>query len=393
MKTTKPATTIIEKWQLIIWGLSFLLILTLLFLFIASPLTRFFFGFICLVASYYLSRYLCKADTFFEHNDNILIISRYCKTLNINDSFQINISEIRGFEINEVTRANRALLLYFTNFKYLKLSLTKISDERIIENFLVKVLTRINENSNPLFKSFGAAYWFALKKCLLFLALSMSFLGILIWQHTALGLSIFQAGILITILSIGLWMLIVNKPIKCSYFRFGASYWFSNFLIYLSPLLLFPVYFLSVQREQKPLNLQNPFQVFEKSPTTLYKFNNVNYNPNGVIVANYFFSTNSGRSLKQPVYHYFATPITEIQPILTNGTYQIWLAKYFIQSIYKRDDKEVKTKRALDYQSTAKQNFISLFAHKPVFYKALFNDNKAYQTVRKTHLQQNILLY
>lgn len=385
MKLARPVFTIIEKWQLIIWGLCTALLAGFAILLIDSNSAKFFLAALSIFISYYLSRYFCRASTSFEYLDNnTIVISRYCKTLNISDSFSINIDEVRGFEISEVTRGNRALFLYFIDFNFIKLSLTKIDDELVVENFLTQKLTRISKKSNPFFKKFGSAYWFALKQCIIFLALSIPISCLLIWQHKVLHLSLFIAGVIISLISIMLWIFTVNKPTKRNYFRFAAFYWLSNFMIYLSPLLLFPIYFLAEQRAEKPLNLQNPFEILVKPPATLYELKDVNYNPNEVIISKYFWGSRSGKSLKQSVYHYFATPITEKQPIVTNGLYNIWLSIKFTQSVYKRDDGDVKEAQALNYQSNLKRRFINLFTNKPTFYKALFNDNMAYQTVYKS---------
>ncbi len=68
-----------------------------------------------------------------------------------------------------------------------------------------------------------------------------------------------------------------------------------------------------------------------------------------------------------------------------------WLFLY--QSINKRDHNDVKATQALAYQSTTEKDFIRLFSNKPIFYKALFNDDKAYQTVRKSQYSaQNIMV-
>lgn len=394
MKISESITTIIEKWQLTIWIISSLLVCSFIFVFVSSIPARFLTSTIWLAVSFYISRYFCRASTTFEFNQDILVISLYSKTLNIRENFEIDVTQIRGFEINEVTRANRALILYFTNFKHLKFSLTKISDEVVIKKILTKELTLINKNSNPHFKSFGTAYWFALKKNFLFIALSVLLCGTLIWQHKTMQLSPFKMGIVIAILSTVLWIFAVKRPIKRNHFRFGAFYWLSNFMIYLSPLLLFPVYFLDFQYKEELIKFKSPFQIFDRTASTLYEFNTVNYNPNELIVSDYFFGSTGRRSLKQSVNHYIATPLTYNQPIIINGIYQIWLAKHFRQSIHKRGTNNVKTEKALAYQHTAKKKFIQLFANKPIFYKKIFNDNQAYQAVRKSQssAKYNILL-
>lgn len=394
MKTSKSITTIIEKWQLTIWIISSLLLCSIIFLFVSSVPTRIFSSIIWLAVSFYISRYFCRASTTFEFNQDILIISLYCKTLNINETFEIDITQIRGFEINEVTRGNRALILYFVNFKHLKFSLTKISDELVIKKKLTEELSLIDKNSNPYFKSFSTAYWFALKRTLLFMVINLLLCGTLIWQHKMIQLSPFKTGIVITVLSIALWIFTVKRPIKRKYFRFGAFYWLSNFFIYLSPLLLFPIYFLHVQYKEELIRLKNPYQIFNRISATLYEFDTVNYNPNEVIVSSYFFASTTGRSLKQSVNHYIATPITYNQPITTNGIYEIWLTKHFSQSISKQGGYNIKNEKALTYQYTARNKFIQLLTNKPIFYKATFNDNQAYQTVRKSQssAKYNILL-
>ncbi|WP_461485389.1 hypothetical protein [Pedobacter sp.] len=385
MESARPVFTIIERWQLIIWGICSAVLAGFAILLIDSHSANFFISILSIFICYYLSRYFCRASTAFEYlDDNTITISRYCKTLNINDSFSINIDEIRGYEINQVTRGNRALFLYFIDFNFLKLSLINIDDELVIENFLTQKLTRISEKSNPFFKKFWAAYWFALKRCMMFLALSIPVSCLLIWQHKILYLSPLIAGVIVSLLSVALWIFTVNKPTKHNYFRFAAFYWLSNFMIYLSPLLLFPIYFLVKQRAEKPLNLQNPFEILARPPAALYELKNVNYNPNEVTISKYFWGSRSGKSLKQSVYHYFATPITEKQPIITNGLYNIWLSIHFTQSVYKIDDGDVKEAQALNYQANLKQRFLRLFTKKPTFYKALFNDKKAYQTIYKS---------
>ncbi len=64
----------------------------------------------------------------------------------------------------------------------------------------------------------------------MFLALSIPVSCLLIWQHKILYLSPLIAGVIVSLLSVALWIFTVNKPTKHNYFRFAAFYWLSNFM-------------------------------------------------------------------------------------------------------------------------------------------------------------------
>ena len=152
-------------------------------------------------------------------------------------------------------------------------------------------------------------------------------------------------------------------------------------MIYLSPLALFPIHFIYSGYSEVPLKLTNPYEIKRTAPAGLYKFDTVSYNPQQVIVSDYVYGSRSSRGAKFQVRHYVSTPITGGQPIIENGIYDIWLTKIFKQSMRKRDPSSVHDTKARTYQDKAKVDFAALFSKKPIFYKSMFNNREAYQTL------------
>lgn len=393
MEENKPINTIIEKWQLAIWIISTTVVIFICYLIPHSnSITIFLICAIWTIAAYFLTRYLCRAETTLVYNNDLLIIERFCKPLNISEEYHVYLHEIRGFEIAEVTRGSMAIVLYLTNFECKRFSLTNFEGGIQAEKILKKKLVAITKANNINFSSFGKAYWFAVKKCSVFLLISLPLAFLLIDNKQTLQLSSLVLVISVFIIPVVIWFYSINKPVKINQFRFGAFYWFSNFMIYLSPLVLFPIHVKYSDYNEVPLKLTDPYEIKRAAPAELYKFDAVSYNPQQVMVSDYVYGSRSSRGAKFQVRHYLLTPITGGQPIIENGIYEIWLTKIFIQSMRKRDPSHVQ--HAKEYQDNAKGEFVALFSKKPIFYKSMFKNREAYQTLigHKNTARSNIVL-
>ncbi len=393
MEESKPIKTIIEKWQLAIWIISTTVVISIYYLIPHSnSITNFFICAIWTVAAYFLTRYLCRAETTLVYNNDLLIIERFCKPLNIREEYQLYLHEIRGFEIAEVTRGSMAIVLYLTNFECKRFSLTNFEGGIKAEKILKKKLPILTKDTNVNFPSFKKAYWFALKKCSVFLSISIPVAFLLIDNKRTLQLSALVLVISVLIIAIITWFYSINKPVKFNQFRFGAFYWFSNFMIYLSPLLIFPIHLKHSDYSEVPIKLTSPYEIRRTVPAELYAFDMVKYDPKSLIVSNYFYGSTSSKSSNFPVRHYILTPITGGQPIIENGIYEIWLTKIFKQSMRKRDPSHVQ--HAKEYQDKAKGEFVALFSKKPIFYKSMFKNQEAYQTLigHKNTARSNIVI-
>ena len=382
MEERKPIRTVLEKWQLATWLLSTLLVFSLIFSITTfNGFNIFIIGIVWAIPAYYLSRYLCRAETTLVYNNDLLIIERFCKPLNISEEYHLYLHEIRGFEIAEVTRGSMAIVLYLTNFECKRFSLTNIEGGIKAEKILKKKLPILTKDTNVNFPSFKKAYWFALKKCSIFLLISLPLAFLLIDNKQTLQLSTLVLVISVLIIAIVTWFYSINKPVKINQFRFGAFYWFSNFMIYLSPLLIFPMHLKYSDYSEIPIKLTSPYEIRRTAPADLYAFDMVKYDPKSVIVTNYFYGSTSSKSSNFPVRHYVLTPFTAGQPIIDNGIYEIWLAKSFEQILRKRDASSVHDTKARAYQNKIKTEFASLFSERPVFYKSMFSNREAYQTL------------
>lgn len=349
------------------------------------------------ILSYWLITYLFRSYADFELNDFNLVINLYTKVLETTSENIILISEIRGFEITETRKGYRSLFIYLKNFNTINYSINKAEDKIRIEEFFSQNFNKIEKNSNPNFSNFKLAYWFVLKRCFLYLlvCLPISFYIFTSIQSGNIFYNIRWLGfVAVLIVSISAWYFIINRPIRHNHFRFLAFSWFSNFIFYLSPFLLFFIVDIESDKNTEPLTLQSPHEITEKPSHQLYLITNISYNPSKVVVSNYYVGKAKRRSMKFPVEHYFLTPITEDKLINDSTSYSFWLAKTYLQRIYKREDENEKLRLSQNFHESKKADFIKLFESKPLFYKPMFGDEKAYRTLagHKNSANYNIIL-
>jgi len=327
--------------------------------------------------SYYLAVWITSADAIFEKHDRFLMINLYAKNLNINRTLNIQLSDIRGFSLDQITRGSHAILIYLNDSSYLKFSVLRHKEALELEAYLSTFLIRLSKDTHPKFKNFSSAYLYAMKRVFPFLVITIVLTFLIV---SYLHFSNPATFVICTVLNLICWFIMVRNPVKKAFFRFGAFYFFSNLFIYLSPLLAIVIWWKVAEIRSEPLRLSKPHELITKRPNLFYRFDYAVTNPNVIIASNYLISKNlSSKKKTFSVTHYFTTPLSSVDSIRINGRYNIWLLKTFKQEISKSLTAQLKFRLIQDYHVKTKEKFKNLFSRKPNFYKQNFKDLQATQ--------------
>ncbi|GEM_PF-1595937 len=346
------------------------------------------------IATYYAACYLTMAFTTITITDKEFIITQNSGVLNKNLEVNIALNNVRGFEIGDVTRGSRALIIYTNSFQYYKYSLSKTAYETILKEYLSKHIQLLDKTSNPLFSSFGSAYWFVFKRALVFLFFSFTTFATLYWLNNIYLLQFINGKYLTFfsfLISLFYWWFFIRRTVKLHQFRFGAFYWGSNFFFYFSTCLFLPIQYNLNKIKEVPVTLNHSFEVLIAQHTKLFTIRQVNYEPNSILLSNYIIKSRSGRSNLYPIDHQFATPIGSGDTIKKNGVYNLWLVKTYTQNTKKTADFYEKI-TGFHQQYEAVFNYS--FKQKPVFYKLVEDDdmNRLVKRSYNASSQSNILL-
>ncbi|MES2417170.1 MAG: hypothetical protein V4541_03230 [Bacteroidota bacterium] len=319
---------------------------------------------------FYVSRYLTSSLTTLKISNGLLVITQNNSLFKIDKILSLPIEELRGYEINQVTRGNNALFLYTNSFNYDKYSLLKISDELAVEAYLAKYLKKIDKNSNPLFGSFLSAFLFALKNSFLFIALSFGIMAGLYFSNTKYQFGISSTLFFIFSLLTGfiMWWFIIRLQAQRKYFRFGAYYWLSACFFYISTLLFYPLLNNWVDTRETIISVNRPDHILSYQNHSLFKINKASVAPNLILLSNANFGL-SNRNGTFPVTHHFITPLGGGKQINRQAHYNFWLGQDYMQKI-KSSNGPITRKRFIDsFHQAAKDQFIKSLQKPPVFYK------------------------
>jgi len=328
--------------------------------------------------SYYALRYALSCQTTIEVRDEILTINQYNKNFNISIAIEVPLNEIRGYEINQVTKGSTALFIYTNSFNYYKFSIMRTNDELTIQNYLDVFIKKLNNKSNPLFPSFFAAYLFAVKRSTIYILLcAIPISGI--FFITGRRMTCFPNNFIFPILSfsiaIVLWWIIIRIPVKRHYFRFGAFYWFSNFLFYTSMFIIYPLFIIISEIKENPMVLTYPFEIIKSKHSHLFLIKKVSYNPSLILLDDYQANPNvKGKSF--PVTHHFLTPLGSGDSIRTNSLYNLWLYKTYEQYVEKSMIEETKRELISNFHIRSKEGFINALSAQPRFYTLVEQDDR-----------------
>jgi len=366
-----------KRFDLIFIGLLFFLSLISLIIFDFKlnpfhPILIAVFGFL----SYYALRYALSCQTTIEVVDEILTINQYNKTFDISIAIDIPLNEVRGYEINQVTKSSTALFIYTNSFNYYKFSLMRMKDEITIQNYLGAFIKKLDSKTNPLFSSFSTAYLFAFKRSIIYIILSATAIaglffiveGQTIWHSNK-----FIFPFLSFIISASLWYIIIRIPVKRNYFRFGAFYWFSNFLFYTSMFVMYPLLIKISEIRENPITLNYAYEMIKSKHSGVFLINKVSYNPNLILLNDYQENPNvKGKNF--PVTHHFLTPLGSGDIIKTNGLYNLWLFKTYEQYVKKSLMEQTKREEIFNFHIQSKQAFIESLHTQPNFYTLVDQD-------------------
>lgn len=352
-------------------SLAFIVLLVIAFfglkLSFIHPLIVIVFGF----SIYYFLLHKISCLTTIVFNDDNLIITQDSKLFNLTRVLSIPLKEIRGFEINQVTRGNKALFIYTTSFKCYKYSLIKSKDELLLNTYLNQHLKVLNNKANPLFKSFIQAYIFALKRTLVFILLcgiTITLIYLTNNRHfdswSAYKNILFALLVIIFVL---LWWRFVQVPIKKNYFRFGAFYWFSNIFIYSSAFILIPITLKYSEMVEEPIHIKKSFQLLNQHEGKLFQIKETSYDPSSILVSSVTIHNIKGKQFRAN--HIYLTPLSYGDTIKSNGLYNIWMLKTYQQYLKKSLSTEEKEKLLSNFHNTYKIKLMANYQNKPIFYK------------------------
>jgi len=328
--------------------------------------------------SYYALRYALSCETTIEVMDDILTINQCNSTFDISIAIDIHLNEVRGYEINQVTKGSTALFIYTNSFSYYKFSLMRTKDELTIQNYLGTFIKKLDSKTNPLFSSFLTAYLFAFKRSIIYIILSATAIAglfFIVERQTIWPSNKFVFPFLSFIISTALWYIIIRIPVKRNYFRFGAFYWFSNFLFYTSMFVMYPLLIKITEIRENPITFNHPYEMLKSKHSGLFLIKKVSYNPNLILLYDYQENPNvKGKSF--PVTHHFLTPLGSGDSIKTNGLYNLWLFKTYEQYVKKSLMEQTKREEIFNFHIQSKQEFIESLNTQPNFYTLVEQDDR-----------------
>jgi len=326
---------------------------------------------------YYLSIWISGAEANFIHNEQLLEVTLFAKNLNIYRKLHIQLASVRGFGLEQITRGSYSIIIYLANGDYRKFSVRRHKEAIELEAYLATFLNKLTKDTHPKYPNFLSAFAFAIKKVALFLITTTVFSFIVVEYFKLSDLTVFIFCICFNIIS---WLFLIRKPIKKALFRFGSFNVFTNFFIYLTPLLAIVIWWKTAEIRSKPISFKKPHELIVKRPYLFYRFDQNVINPKVIDVSTYVISNNSSRRERTfKVIHYFATPLASVDSIRVNGRYNIWLVKTFEQKIRKDLSMELRSNLIQHFHNKTKVEFENLCRTAPAFYKNNFNDRIASQ--------------
>ena len=335
---------------------------------------------------YYLLLYKISCPTTIKIDDRSLTITQDSNLLNYTKTISLELEEIRGFEVNEVTRGNYALIIYANSSKYYKYSIIRSKDQESIQSHLQTHLKNLTYKTNPQYISWISAYLFALKRCLIFVLSS----GLLISATYFISI---QSGIFknnipayvisASIISIILWWQLVQIPVKKNSFRFGAFYWFSNIFIYASAIVFIPMLLKYSEIKEVPISLTSISQLYKQKPSSLFFLENAKYDPDKTLL--YGNEVHNRKSVNFKLAHTFLTPLIGNDKFKINELPKWWLIKTYDQYIKKSLPNQVKENMAYDFYKQSEAKLIKSFESPAKFYKATATDYRALMILRRNN--------
>lgn len=362
----------LKNWHDLIFVSLFLsesVLVLMLFNFKANPVMPYIFtalGF----GTFYLTRYLLKSTTILSISEGNLLITQDNRFLNITQELSIAIENLRGYEVNEVTKGFNALFIYDQFFNHYKYSISSVKDQLAIDEYLKLHLTKLDKNSNPLFGSFFSAFLFAIKQMFIFIILSFSVVATLYFlnqkhQFWSSSTPFFICSFLVGFL---FWWMIIRLQSKRKYFRFGAYYWLISLFFYTSPMLIFPLLSDWTRIQEQLIVVNHPQQLLAHEDHHLFTIKGVRFNPNLMTLSD--LKTGSGnRNGTFPVTHYFVTPLEEGTQIKLSPKYDFWLSKTYNQKVKSSNGPITREKLITSFHEKSQIQFINSFQKDPVFYK------------------------
>jgi hypothetical protein len=345
------------------------------------PLLITVFGF----GVYYLLLYKISCPTIIKVNDGILTITQDSSLLNFTKTITLELKDVRGFEVNEITRGAYALIIYTNSRKYYKYPIIRAKDLERIRTCLQQYLKTLTYKTNPYFKSWVSAYLFAFKRCLIFVfsaGLLITFLYFISLHYGILKNNIPAYVVFAFLISIILWWQLVQIPVKNHSFRFGAFYWFSNIFIYASAIVFVPMLLKYSEIKEVPISLTSISQLHKQKPSSLFFLENAKYDPIKILI--YGNEAHNIRSVNFKLKHTFLTPLfSENKIIDAAGHHKLWLIKTYEQYIKKSLPGQVKEKMAYDFYKQSEASLMKSFESPAKFYKATTTEDRALSILKR----------
>jgi len=314
----------------------------------------------------YLFAGIAKCEAKISVNENQIVVEQKDNLIKKGIDVRINLKDLRGFEVGELTtRFDTSLAFYTNDFNVYRYRLNNTTDAFRLETFLSQHLPKLNAKANPEYSSFIKAFWFVLKNILqLFLFTAISW-GTISYFIDLSKLMFVTIGFSLPLL---FWHFITRNSLIKNNFRFAATYWLMLLFPLLSIGLLIPAKIKIEELLSEPYTIDLPKTVFAHTKEKFFYINKIRGGADKII-ASYSIGKDSNKSQLITINHSFETQVTDLNENFDN----IWFRKQLTQKINKSASQEGKANLINDFQNKSIIEFKQKLAKNPTFYRVILN--------------------
>jgi len=317
----------------------------------------------------YLFAGIAKCNAKISVNENQIIVEQNDSLVKKSIDIIINLKDLRGFEVGELTtRFDTSLALYTKDFKVYRYRLNNRTDTFQLETFLSQYLPKLNAKANPEYSSFIKAFWFVLKNILKLFFFTAITWGILSYVIDLSKLKFVIIGFLLPLL---FWHLITRTSLIKNNFRFAATYWLMLLFPLLSIGLLIPAKVKIEELLSEPFTIDLPKNVFAHTKEKFFYINKIRGDADKII-ASYSIGKDSNKSQLITIKHSFETQVTDLNENFDN----IWFRKQLTQKINKSTLEGSKANLISDFQNKSIREFKQKLTKNPTFYRVILNKHE-----------------
>ena len=313
-------------------------------------------------------RKLCMSETTIEINSTHLNIYQYNKFLNKEMVLNIPLEKVRGIEISQITTGRMAMVIHDKELKYYKYSIISTPEELELRKFVNGHFPLLYKTNNPSFNSYWSAFFFGLRKMLLFIAIVGGVITSLhLWNLTAHRWSYYMTYAIALIVSLLAWWFLIFPSVRKNHFRFRGTYWLVNAFLFLSPLFTIFIVDNYITYTSESVTIQYPVDIIRNPIQKTYIIKHTSVDLNKILLYNSIYHNPKFRQPGRLVNSY-ATPLENGSNVNVNRTYMFWLVKKYTKKVNPINNQEKAAQIVSNFQSETKEKLKNDFLSPPTFY-------------------------